>query len=123
MGVIAFDVSHYRLLHYLFVALYTISSTAFANIVVSDNLYLLTALVNLTTTLVITMVLFTATDSEWGDVSKYFYTGFECLWVMAFFVYVIAHAHENRNSYNTLLLLVTCTDDTTHEKGLHAAIG
>ena len=123
MGVIAFDVSHYRLLHYLFVALYTISSTAFANIVVSDNLYLLTTLVNLTTTLFITMVLFTATDSEWGDVSKYFYTGFECLWIMAFFVYVIAHAHENRNSYNTLLLLVTCTDDTTHEKGLHAAIG
>ena len=76
MGVIAFDVSHYRLLHYLFVALYTISSTAFANIVVSDNLYLLTTLVNLTTTLFITMVLFTATDSEWGDVSKYFYTGF-----------------------------------------------
>jgi hypothetical protein len=123
MGVIAFDVSHYLLMHYLFVALYTISSTAFANIVVSDKLYLLTAIVNLTTVLFISMVLYTAMDSEWGDVSKYFYTGFECLWVMAFFVYVIAHAYENRNSYNALLLLVNCTADTAHEKGLHTAIG
>ena len=123
VGVIAFDVSNYRLVHYLFVMLYTISSTAFANIVVSDRLYPLTALVNLTTVLFMSMVIYTAMDEEWGDVSKYFYTGFECLWVIAFFVYVIAHAYENRNAYNALLLLIDCTAETTHEKGLHAAIG
>jgi hypothetical protein len=123
MGVIAFDVSHHRLAHYLFVSVYTLSSTAFANIVVSDKLYLFTAAVNICTILFVFMVLYTAADSEWGDLSKYFYTGFECLWIVAFFAYVIAHAFENRHSYNTLLLLVNCTADTAHEQGIHTVIG
>ncbi len=123
MGVIAFDVSHHRLAHYLFVSVYTLSSTAFANIVVSDKLYLFTAAVNICTILFVFMVLYTAADSEWGDLSKYFYTGFECLWIVAFFAYVIAHAFENRHSYNTLLLLVNCTSDTAHEQGIHTVIG
>ena len=123
MGVIAFDVSHHRLAHYLFVAVYTLSSTAFANIVVSDKLYLFTAAVNICTILFVFMVLYTAADSEWGDLSKYFYTGFECLWIVAFFAYVIAHAFENRHAYNTLLLLVNCTADTAHEQGIHTVIG
>ena len=123
MGIIAFDVSHYRLTHYLFVALYTSSSTAFANIVVSDNLYAFTLLVNISTVLFVSVVLYTAFDDEWGGISKYFYTGFECIWIMAFFAYVLAHAFENRLAYNTLLLIVNCTADTAHEKGIHTLIG
>ena len=123
MGVIAFDLSHYRLVHYLFVGLYTISSTAYSNIVVSDKLYLFTILVNVTTILFLILVIYTAMFSEWGDVSKYFYTGFECLWIVSFFAYVIAHAYENRRSYNSLLLLVNCTDDNAHEEGIHTMIG
>lgn len=123
MGVIAFDVSNHRLAHYLFVAMYTLSSTAYANIVVSDKLYLFTAAVNVCTILFVFMVLYTAADDEWGDLSKYFYTGFECLWIVAFFAYVIAHAFENRRSYNTLLFLVNCTADTAHEEGIHTVIG
>jgi hypothetical protein len=123
MGVIAFDLSHYRLMHYLFVALYTISSTAYSNIVVSDKLYLFTILVDVTTILFLILVIYTAMYSEWGDVSKYFYTGFECLWIVSFFAYVIAHAYENRRSYNSLLLLVNCTDDNAHEEGIHTMIG
>lgn len=123
IGVMAFDLSHYRLTHYLFVGLYTLSSTAFANIVVSDKLYLFTAAVNLSTILFVILVVYTAMDDDWGGVSKYFYTGFECLWIVAFFAYVIAHAYENRHSYNTLLLLVNCTEDTAHEEGIHTVIG
>ena len=120
MGVIAFDLSHHRLTHYLFVTLYTLSSTVFANSIVSDRLYPFTIAVNVSTVLFVILVLYTATDSDWGDVSKYFYTGFECLWIVAFFVYVLAHAYENRHSYNSLLLLVNCTADTAHEEGIHS---
>ena len=122
MGIIAFDVSYNRLTHYLFVALYTITSTAYANIVVSDSLYLFTLLVNVSTFFFVIVVFYTAFDDEWGVVSKYFYTGFECLWILAFFAYVLAHAFENRLAYNTLLLLVNCTSDTAHEKGIHALV-
>ena len=123
MGIIAFDLSHYRLTHYLFVLLYTLSSTTYANIVVSDKLYLFTMAVNITTVLFMILVIYTAADNEWGEVSKYFYTGFECMWIVAFFAYVIAHSYENRHAYNTLLLLVNCTADTAHEEGLHTLIG
>ena len=122
MGIIAFDVSHNRLTHYLFVALYTFTSTAFANIVVSDKLYLFTLLVNVSTVFFVMVVLYTAFEDEWGVISKYFYTGFECIWIMAFFAYVLAHAFENRLAYNTLLLLVNCTSDTAHEKGIHTLV-
>jgi len=122
MGIIAFDVSHNRLTHYLFVALYTFTSTAFANIVVSDKLYLFTLLVNISTVFFVMVVLYTAFEDEWGAISKYFYTGFECIWIMAFFAYVLAHAFENRLAYNTLLLLVNCTSDTAHEKGIHTLV-
>lgn len=123
MGVIAFDLSHHRLTHYLFVALYTLSSTAFANIVVSDRLYPFTVAVNIFTILFVLLVIYTACDNDWGDVSKYFYTGFECLWIVAFFAYVLAHAYENRLSYNSLLLLVNCTADIPREQGIHTMIG
>jgi hypothetical protein len=123
MGVIAFDLSHYRLTHYLFVLMYTASSTAFANIVVSDKLYLFTAMVNFSTFLFLLLVLITSAEGRWGSVSKYFYTGFECLWIMSFFAYSLAHAFENRHAYNSLLLLVNCTADTIHEEGLHTMIG
>jgi hypothetical protein len=123
MGVIAFDLSHYRLTHYLFVLMYTASSTAFANIVVSDRLYLFTVMVNFSTFLFLLLVLITSADGRWGSVSKYFYTGFECLWIMSFFAYSLAHAFENRHAYNSLLLLVNCTADTIHEEGLHTMIG
>ena len=119
MGVIAFDLSHYRLTHYLFVLMYTASSTAFANIVVSDKLYLLTVLVNLSTALFLMLVLYTSVNERWGHVSKYFYTGFECLWIMSFFAYALAHSFENRHAYNSLLLLVNCTAGTVHEEGIH----
>ncbi len=122
MGVIAFDLSHHRLTHYLFVSLYTLSSTAFANIVVSDQLYLFTVAVNISTLMFVLLVIYTAADEEWGEVSKYLYTGFECLWIVAFFAYVLAHAYENRRSYNALLLLVNCTADTAHEEGIHTAV-
>lgn len=123
MGVIAFDLSHYRLMHYFFVFLYTVSSTAYANIVVSDKLYLFTILVDVFTFLFLLLVIYTAMYDDWGDTSKYFYTGFECLWIVSFFAYVIAHAYENRLSYNSLLLLVNCTDDNVHEEGIHTMIG
>jgi hypothetical protein len=123
MGVIAFDLSHYRLTHYLFILMYTASSTAFANIVVSDRLYLFTVMVNFSTFLFLLLVLITSADGRWGSVSKYFYTGFECLWIMSFFAYSLAHAFENRHAYNSLLLLVNCTADTIHEEGLHTMIG
>ena len=123
MGVIAFDLSHYRLMHYFFVFLYTVSSTAYANIVVSDKLYLFTILVDVFTFLFLLLVIYTAMYDDWGDTSKYFYTGFECLWIVSFFAYVIAHAYENRLSYNSLLLLVNCTHDNAHEEGIHTMIG
>ena len=122
MGIIAFDVGHNRLTHYLFVAIYTTSSTMFANVVVSDNLYSFTVLVNISTLLFVVVVFYTAFDDEWGVISKYFYTGFECIWIMAFFAYVLAHAFENRLAYNALLLLVNCTADTAHEKGIHTLV-
>ena len=123
MGVIAFDLSHFRLMHYFFVALYTVSSTAYSNIVVSDKLYLFTILVDVFTFLFLLLVIYTAMYDDWGDTSKYFYTGFECLWIVSFFAYVIAHAYENRLSYNSLLLLVNCTDDNVHEEGIRTMIG
>ena len=122
MCIIAFDVGHNRLTHYLFVAIYTTSSTMFANVVVSDNLYSFTVLVNISTLLFVAVVFYTAFDDEWGVISKYFYTGFECIWIMAFFAYVLAHAFENRLAYNALLLLVNCTADTAHEKGIHTLV-
>jgi hypothetical protein len=123
MGVIAFDLSHYRFTHYLFVLMYTASSTAFANIVVSDKMYTFTALVNLSTTLFLMLVFFTSADGQWGRVSKYFYTGFECLWILSFFAYALAHSFENRKAYNSLLLLVNCTANTVREEGLHTMLG
>ena len=123
MGVFAFDLNHFRGLHYLFVTMYTISSFAYANIVVSDSLYCLTFLVNLSTVLFVFMVVYTARDMQWEPTSKYFYTGFECIWLLSFFVYTLAHAFQNRHAYSTLLLLVNCTSDTTHEQGLHTLLG
>lgn len=123
MGVIAFDLSHHRLTHYLFVGLYMASSFAFANIVISDKLYLFTVIVNISTILFAFLVVYTAMYEEWGCVSKYFYTGFECLWIVSFFAYVLAHAYENRHAYNSLLLIVNCSTDTVHEEGIHTIIG
>ena len=122
MGVIAFDLSHYRLTHYLFVVLYMASSTAFANIVVSAKLYVFTLCVNWSTALFLLLVFYTAAEARWGRFSKYFYTVFECLWILSFFVYVLAHAFENRGAYDSLLLLVNCTADAIHEEGLHTLL-
>jgi hypothetical protein len=119
MGLIAFDLSHYRLTHYLFVLMYTATSTAFANIIFSDKLYVFTICVNWTTALFLLFAFYTSTDERWGRVSKYFYTVFECLWIISFFAYVLAHAFENMHAYNSLLLLVNCTTDTVSEDGLH----
>jgi hypothetical protein len=116
-GILAFDLSNDRRLHYIFVTMYAVASTAFANSIISDRLYVLTALVNGCTFLFMCMVVYTARDADWNPRTKHYYTWLECLWILAFFLYVLAHGFENRLAYRSLLL--NCTRHAPHEQGLH----
>ena len=119
LGVFAFDLCENKAAHYLSVLVYTITSTTYANTVVSYDLAIFTVAVDVFTILFMIMVVFTAFHDRWHFVSKCLYTGFECCWILSFCVYTIAHAFENRFVYNTLFLVIDCTPGTLHEKGLH----
>ena len=119
MGVFSFDLCEHRAAHYLSVLMYTITSTTYANVVVSYNLLIFTAAVDVFTILFMAMVIFTSFYDQWHKVSKCLYTSLECCWIFSFCVYAIAHAFENRFVYNTLFLVIDCAPGTIHEKGLH----
>jgi hypothetical protein len=119
LGVFAFDLCEHRPAHYLSVLMYTITSTTYANVVVSDKLVLFTVAVDVFTVLFMGIVVFTAFDQRWHQVSKCVYTSLECCWILSFCVYAIAHAFENRLFYNSLFLVLDCAPSTPHEKGLH----
>ncbi len=119
MGVFAFDLCEHRGAHYLSVLMYTVTSTAFANTVVSTKLLVFTAAVDLFTVLFAGMVVYTAFYDRWHAKSKCIYTSLECCWILSFCVYAIAHAFENRLMYNSLFLVLDCAPSAPHEKGLH----
>ncbi len=119
LGVFSFDLCTHKRAHYLSVLVYTVTSTIFANTVVSKRLVLFTAAVDFFTVLFLGMVMYTAFFSKWHRTSKYLYTGMECCWIFSFCVYAIAHAFENRLMYNSLFLVLDCTPSTPHEKELH----
>ena len=119
LGVFAFDLCEHRGAHYISVLMYTITSTTYANVVVSEKLILFTVAVDVFTVLFMVIVVFTAFDSRWHQVSKCVYTSLECCWILSFCVYTIAHAFENRLFYNTLFLVLDCAPGTPYEKGLH----
>lgn len=119
LGVFAFDLCEHRPAHYLSVLMYTITSTTYANVVVSDDLILFTAAVDVFTALFMAMVVFTAFDEKWHQMSKCLYTSLECCWILSFCVYTIAHAFENRLIYNSLFLVLDCAPGTPYEKDLH----
>ena len=121
MGIIAFDLSTYRVTHSLFVTMYAIASTSYANLLVSEHLFIYTSLLNTAATLFFLLVIVTLFEDGWRTRTKYFYTIFECCWIIAFFAYVLAHAFENRLAYNSLLS-VQDTEQTPFEKGLHTTI-
>jgi hypothetical protein len=122
MGVFAFDLCEHRAAHYLSVLIYTATSTFFANAVVSTKLLMFTVAVDVFTALFGAMVIYTAFHDRWHAGSKCLYTGLECCWILSFCIYTIAHAFENRFMYNSLFLVLDCTPNTPHEKGLHDII-
>jgi hypothetical protein len=121
MGIFAFDVSTARAPHYLFVAIYATASTAYGNLLVSERLFIFTSLLNVAAALFFLLVVITLLEDKWQTRTKYFFTIFECCWIMAFFAYVLAHAFENRFAYNSLLSLQH-TEQTPFEEGLHTTI-
>ena len=118
MGVFSFDLCEHRNSHYVSVLMYTASSTAYANMVVSSQLVLFTAAVDIFTLMFVGIVIYTAFFDKWHKTSKCLYTGLECCWILSFCVYAIAHAFENRFIYDSLFLVLDCTPDTPHEHGL-----
>jgi hypothetical protein len=121
MGVCAFDVSTYRAPHYIFVSLYAVSSTAYANLLISEHLYVFTVALNIAAALFFVLALASASQGGLDTFAKYFYTTFECCWILAFFAYVLVHAFENRRAYNSLLALKN-TYEAPFEQGLHTTI-
>ena len=119
MGIFSFDLCEHRAAHYLSVFLYTLTSTIFANTVVSDKLMFYTVAVDVFTVMFIFIVIFTSFYDKWHTVSKYVFTTLECAWIFSFCAYVSAHAFENRLMYNSLLLVLDCAPSTPYEKGLH----
>jgi hypothetical protein len=118
MGIFSFDLCENRVAHYVSVLMYTITSTVYANTVVSDKLILFTGAVDVFTILFMSIVIFTAFYDKWHKVSKYMYTSLECCWILSFCCYAIAHAFENRLMYNSLFLVLDCAPSAPHEQGL-----
>jgi hypothetical protein len=119
MGIFSFDLCEHREAHYLSVLTYTLTSTIFANTVVSDKLLCFTIAVDLLTVLFMSTVIFTSFYDRWHTVSKYMFTTLECSWILSFCAYASAHAFENRLMYNSLFLILDCAPGTPHEKELH----
>ena len=121
MGVCAFDIGTYRIPHYIFVSLYAVASTAYANLLISEHLYIFTVFLNIAASLFFVLAVISASNNGLDTFAKYFYTTFECFWIIAFFAYVLVHAFENRHAYNSLLALKH-TEQTPFEQGLHTTI-
>ena len=119
LGIFAFDLCEHKQAHYLSVLMYTATSTAYANAIISDKLFILTIAVDFFTVSFLLIVIYTSYHDRWHRGSKCLYTGLECGWILSFCVYAIAHAFENRLMYNTLFLVLDCAPDTPHEEGLH----
>jgi hypothetical protein len=122
MGIFSFDLCEHRHAHYLSVLGYTVTSTVYANTVVSDKLIFFTLAVGFFTVLFSAIVIYTAFFDKWHGQSKVFYTGLECCWILSFCVYAIAHAFENRLMYNSLFLILDCVPNTPHEQDLHSIV-
>ena len=119
MAIFSFDLCEHREAHYVSVIMYMITSTVYANTVVSDKLILFTVAVDFFTISFLVIVIFTGCFDRWHKVSKCMYSGIECCWIMSFCIYAIAHAFENRLMYNSLFLVLDCAPSAPHEKALH----
>ena len=103
LGIMSFDITAHRYVHYGFVLSYIATSLAYVNLASNGARDDAATAVNALTCLFAASAVFKWLAPGWEHALKYPYTFIEIGWVIALFCYTLDHSYRSRNDFNTLL--------------------